>query len=125
MQAIVVEYLEDDPKADRWRLVQPLTFSTLVGQVVVPVGYKTDFASVPMILWGFFPPIGRHCRACVLHDYWYDNRLFEAELGETRARYLADRELYERLKAVEPRKWLRNWCMYAACRLFGRSWWRN
>lgn len=119
-------YLESDGrKTDRWRLVEPLTYYTRVGTIVVPAGYATDFASVPTAFWGIFPPIGRHNRACVLHDYWYDNRLFEAELGEQRARYLADREFYERLQVVEPKKWFRNWCMYAACRLFGGRWWRT
>ncbi|KAB7728007.1 DUF1353 domain-containing protein [Rudanella paleaurantiibacter] len=125
MEPIVVQYLEDDPKGDRWRLVKPINYFTIVGPIQVPAGYVTDFASAPEVTWSFFPPIGRHNRACMLHDYWYDHRLFEAELGETRARYFADREFYERLQAVEPKKWFRNWCMYAACRLFGGRWWRD
>ncbi|UHG93377.1 DUF1353 domain-containing protein [Spirosoma oryzicola] len=124
-QPIVVRYKEEDPKADRWELVYSVTFQTDAGKVVVPRGYVTDFASVPMLLWGVFPPIGRHNRATILHDYWYDNRLFENTLGAKQARRLADRELYLRLREVEPRKPLRNYCMYLACRLFGRSWWVN
>jgi hypothetical protein len=123
-QPILVRYKEEDPiKSDRWELYRSITFQTLAGQVTVPAGYTTDFASVPVLLWGFFPPIGRHNRATILHDYWYDNRLFEAEFGSTLARKMADVELYERLKAVEPHKPIRNYLMYRACRLFGRSWW--
>ncbi|GAB3767711.1 hypothetical protein GCM10028818_00990 [Spirosoma horti] len=125
-QLIVVRYKEEDPvKSDRWVLVNSVTFHTEAGKVTVPKGYTTDFASVPMVLWGFFPPIGRHNRATILHDWWYDNRLFEETLGAKEARRLADRELYARLKEVEPRKPIRNYCMYLACRTFGKSWWDN
>lgn len=125
MQPIVVTYLENNPKPDRWRLERSITYYTKQGRVTVPRGYITDFASVPVLLWGLFPPTGRSNRACLLHDWMYDNRLFEEELGEYEARKLADEELYERLKAVEPKKPVRNYCMYLACRWFGRSWWVN
>ncbi|MCK8492917.1 DUF1353 domain-containing protein [Spirosoma sp. RP8] len=125
-QPIIVRYKEEDRlKSDRWELVYSVTYQTKAGKVTVPRGYTTDFASVPMILWGFFPPIGRHNRATILHDWWYDNRLFQKELGMKEARRLADQELYEQLKLVEPNKPIRNYCMYLACRLFGRSWWIN
>lgn len=123
-QPIVVRYKEEDSlKPDRWELVNSVTYLTRLGKVTVPRGYTTDFASVPMWLWGFFPPIGRHNRACLLHDWWYDNRLFQEDLGRKKARWVADRELYAHLQTVEPHKFIRNYCMYLACRLFGRSWW--
>lgn len=125
-QPILVRYKEEDPvKADRWELYRSITYSTIGGPVTVPMGYTTDFASVPVLLWGFFPPIGRHNRATILHDYWYDNRLFEDTLGPKLARKMADVELYERLKVAEPGKPFRNYIMYRACRWFGRSWWVN
>ena len=126
MEPIIVRYKEEDAeKPDRWELMESVSFQTRAGEVTVPRGYTTDFASVPVWLWGFFPPIGRYNRATILHDWWYDNRLFEAELGADEARRLADLELYERLKAVEPHKPIRNYCMYLACRWFGQSWWEN
>lgn len=123
MQKIIVSYQEDNVKSDRWKLERSVTFYTLAGTVTVPRGYITDFASVPMVFWGFFPPIGRHNRATLLHDWWYDNRLFESELGPRVARRLADTELYDRLKVAEPTKYIRNYIMYQACRWFGRAWW--
>ncbi len=125
-QPILVTYLEHDTKPDRWRLERSVTYQTRQqGKITVPCGYVTDFASVPMLLWGIFPPIGKANRACLLHDWWYDNRLFQEELGMYEARKRADEELLERLNAVEPTKWVRNQCMYLACRWFGRSWWVN
>ncbi|MVM39456.1 DUF1353 domain-containing protein [Spirosoma sp. HMF3257] len=124
-QPIIVRYLEENEKPDRWAIVEPLTFETPAGTVEVPAGFITDFASVPVFLWGFFPPIGRHNRACVLHDYWYDNRLFEDSLGQEAARRLADDELLARMNEARPHRKIRNYCMYLACRWFGRSWWIN
>ncbi|MGM9508595.1 DUF1353 domain-containing protein [Larkinella sp. GY13] len=123
---IYVRYLEEDPqKPDRWVVTQAITYTTLLGPVTVPVGYVTDFASTPTLLWGLFPPIGRHNRASLLHDYWYDHRLGEAQLGTDLARRLADLEYWKRLDEAEADRALRNRIMYWACRWFGRSWWVN
>lgn len=37
--------------------------------IVVPKGFKTDFASVPRICWSVFPPYGRYAKAAVVHDF--------------------------------------------------------
>ncbi|GAB3803397.1 DUF1353 domain-containing protein [Spirosoma humi] len=125
MTPILVTYLEDNVKSDRWRLERSITYETNSGKVTVPRGYVTDFASVPMLLWGIFPPIGKSNRATILHDWWYDNRLFEETLGAKEARRLADLELYHRLQEIEPDKKIRNLCMFLACRWFGKPWWDN
>jgi len=127
-QPIIVRYKEEDLlKSDRWVLVYSVTFLTIVGEIkiTVPHGYATDFASVPMVLWGLFPPINKSNRAFLLHDWWYDNRLFEETYGAKEARLMADQELYNRLQEIEPDKPIRNFCIYQACRWFGKSWWDN
>ncbi|PAF44172.1 DUF1353 domain-containing protein [Helicobacter sp. 11S02629-2] len=35
----------------------------------VPVGFITDFASTPRILWSVLPPFGRYAKASVIHDF--------------------------------------------------------
>ncbi len=125
LRPLVLTYLENDPKGDRWALVHPITFYTIRGRITVPSGYITDFASSPPWLWSVIPPIGRNNRDFMLHDFWYDNRLFETELGPRVARKQADDELYRRLRQTAPHRWLRNGCIYYACRWFGRSWWVN
>lgn len=37
----------------------------------VPVGFVTDFASVPRPLWWLFPKWGKYGNAAVIHDYLY------------------------------------------------------
>lgn len=39
--------------------------------ILVPIGFRTDFASVPKFLWSIFPPTGFYQRAALLHDYAY------------------------------------------------------
>jgi hypothetical protein len=39
--------------------------------VVIPVGFVTDFASIPKILWNILPPVGTYGKAAVVHDYLY------------------------------------------------------
>ena len=35
----------------------------------VPIGFRTDFASIPWLLWALIPVFGRSCKAAVLHDW--------------------------------------------------------
>lgn len=51
-------------------------------QVNVPVGYVSDLASVPSILWSAYPPQGRYAIAAIVHDYLYwvqDRKRAEAD----------------------------------------------
>jgi hypothetical protein len=39
--------------------------------VTVPVGFVTDFASIPRAFWALLRPDGDYCYAAILHDYLY------------------------------------------------------
>ena len=39
--------------------------------ILVPVGFITDFASVPKLFWPIIAPNGKHGKAAVIHDYCY------------------------------------------------------
>ena len=45
--------------------------STLGITVQVPVGFATDYASIPRALWSFLPPTGTYAAAAVIHDWLY------------------------------------------------------
>ncbi|WP_375445735.1 DUF1353 domain-containing protein [uncultured Fibrella sp.] len=121
---IIVRYCWENEKADRFEVQQPVHFQLTGGRsVTIPVGYKTDFASVPAILWGFIPSIGRHNHAALVHDYLYDNRLFEEELGPFQARLFADQEFLRIANEIGPTHRLRHLIMYRFVRWFGLSWW--
>ncbi len=40
-----------------------------VGIVIVPIGFKTDFASVPWLFRRVIPAVGKYNEATVIHDY--------------------------------------------------------
>jgi hypothetical protein len=39
--------------------------------LTVPMGFVTDFASVPRLFWSLLPPIGRYGYAALFHDFVY------------------------------------------------------
>lgn len=123
MNEIVVEYLENVPASDQWRLVRDVSFTVLhYGNVVVPAGYVTDFASSPPILWSLFPSIGKYNRAALIHDFLYENRIMgHDELSDYDARLLADKIFLETANSLNPKGKLRHKLMYYAIRLFGKG----
>lgn len=58
-----------------WYLTRPIEWSPAQGQqlpkVTVPIGFVTDFASIPRALWIALPRDGDYVWAAVVHDYLY------------------------------------------------------
>lgn len=57
-------------------LLQPIKWTPNPGQlgfqpVTVPVGFVTDFASVPRTFWSLFRPDGLYTYPAIVHDYLY------------------------------------------------------
>jgi hypothetical protein len=42
--------------------------------VKIPVGFITDFASIPRAFWNILPPTGQYGKAAVVHDWLYQRR---------------------------------------------------
>lgn len=67
-------------KKIQWR---PDTPNSGLSDVSVPVGFVTDFASVPRIAWSILPPDGNYTYPAVVHDYLYwSQRTTRAEADE-------------------------------------------
>jgi len=99
-----------------YELAEPLIFHLrLNGQdvltITVPTGFPTDLASVPRLLWPWFPPDGPWLAAVILHDYLY------GLLGCTR--FLADALLRVGM-AADGVPWCQRVLIYYAVRLFAR-----
>ena len=44
------------------------------GEIVVPLGYPSDGASVPRIFWSIFSPFnGDYFESAIIHDFLYSN----------------------------------------------------
>jgi hypothetical protein len=84
--------------------------------IAVPVGFVTDFASVPRILWSLFPPIGRYGYAALFHDYVYWQQVMTREK--------ADRVFKDTMEELGVTRWTKA-VLFSAVRLFGGSAWRN
>jgi len=61
----------------RWSLVFPFTYhigSKRSNKIIsVPIGFTTDFASIPKFLW-FLPYWAKFSKASVLHDWSYQKQ---------------------------------------------------
>ena len=101
-----------EPNGRDWRLLEPLSF----GDLAVPEGFVTDFASIPRALWAIYPPNGKWAPAAVLHDFLYRTG--------TRTRAEAD-ALFLAGMAVLRVPVARRFVMYLAVRCFGWSSWRG
>jgi hypothetical protein len=108
----------DKEKPWRHELIEPVKWKLTNGeQLVIPVGYKTDFASVPRMLRGIVQPGGNHNLATLIHDWLYDNQHKEGRL-------FADKEMLHWLLKIGCSK-VKAYTMYYAVRLGGKSWWNK
>lgn len=112
-------------KSDWWELYEPFEETLSDGStILIPAGYVTDFASVPMLLWSFLPPIGKYNRAALVHDYLYDSQYKKKELGEKGARKFADKQFLFLANKINPNDAFRHYIMYLTVRIFGFYAWR-
>lgn len=54
-----------------YELIDPFTYRHALGEIDVPAGFVTDFASIPRALWVVLPPTGGYGKAAVVHDAIY------------------------------------------------------
>jgi len=118
-----VELVSDTASDGRglWRLTAPLVFkSDLTNEVInVPVGFETDFASVPRVPIAFLLCGDTASKPAALHDW-----LYTATKGKhpVRDRSTADAILKEAALCEGVPKW-RAWMLWAGVRIGGASHW--
>ena len=119
----LIDGLENHQGRQVFQLVEDLEVKmtdnagNIIGNFIVPEGYRTDFASVPLALWWIMPPAGQHSRAAILHDYLYDT-------PGICSRWFADALFREIMRELEVAKWRRVAAFYAV-RFFGGIWWKD
>ena len=100
-------------KGEQWELLAPLIFeSDEYGEIIVPKGFKTNFASVPRIplVYAMFGNTSH--KSATLHDFLYSK-------GTQFSRAAADALFIEAMKSRGQSKW-RRYPMWWAVRAFGR-----
>lgn len=119
-----------------WRLTSPLIWTGTAGDTfTVPIGFVTDFATVPRILHWLVLPYGAYTRAAVLHD-WLLTELAEWQYqyrgGGYGGRGIPEMALPQNLPPANSRdtdgifrramedlgvSWTKRWIMWAAVRV--------
>ena len=114
---LVVEPIGDG----RYVLVEPFEYH--VGcypsdeVIKVPVGFDTDFASVPKFAQWLIAKRGKHDKADVVHDYCYRYGLYN--------KYRCDIIYLEAMTVLDVPKWKRT-IMFTSVLLFGwASWFKD
>jgi Protein of unknown function (DUF1353) len=102
-------------------LIRPIKWTPNPGQeafqpVTVPVGFVTDFASIPRVFWSLLRPDGKYTYPAIVHDYLY--------WTQTRPKGEADEILKFGMEdfAVEA---ISSATIYDAVRLFGGIAWKD
>ena len=102
-----------------WEVLEEYSYETSKGLVVVPKGFRTDYASVPRIFRNIINSYGKHGRAAVVHDWLYSSK---CTLNITREE--ADKIFLEIMKECDVGVFKRN-LMYRMVRMFGASHFRK
>src|SRR5438045_305382 len=93
---------------DSWSLLRPVIYEGRDQTFEVPVGFVTDFASVPAAFTWLVPRYGVYTKAAVLHDFLCDGALV--------SRADADGIFRRSMRELEV-SLLRRWVMWSAVRL--------
>ena len=119
-----VEQIEDENEEGRgsWKVLSPLTYQADSGiSYTVPIGFITDFASVPRIPIIFDLVGDRGNESATLHDFLYSvDPVTKVHPVTTRA--MADSLLREAAEAQGCPVWVA-WALYLGVRLGGASHW--
>ena len=108
------------PDGRKWRLVAGFGYD--VGKkgsgdrITVPVGFITDFASSPSLVWSFIPKWGKYGKAAIIHDFLYQTN--------RRTRKEADDIFHEAMGVLGVASW-RCFLMYWGVRMVGRLAWNR
>lgn len=95
-----------------WQTVEELSFTGSRGDSWdVPIGYRTDFATVPRFAVWLIPRSGRWLRGAILHDYLLTDYVARGRMSSI------DADGVFRLALEELGcSWLRRWLMWAGVR---------
>ena len=78
--------------ADRmYFLTEEILWTPNLGQqapsVQVPMGFVTDFATIPRVFWSFLPPDGLYTYPAIIHDYLYWEQPVSRDMADLIFRY--------------------------------------
>jgi len=61
-----------------WELINDFSYiDKELGLITIPVGFATDFASIPKMFWSTFGAPSNYAPSATIHDYVCRNKIFE------------------------------------------------
>lgn len=122
---LVAEQLED---GYHWMIAESFTYRlgdpNGIAYVRVPVGFVTDFASIPRGLWNIWPPAaGKHSKPAVIHDVLYQRGYVEHERHRTPISRKDADDIFKEALEVAGVGWLSRQLIYAGVRVGGAKAW--
>jgi hypothetical protein len=118
LSPLELEYLD----GVTWKITAPFTYHIGapdgVESVQIPIGFVTDFASVPKVLWNLLPPVGTYGKAAVIHDWLYQDRVIDGPCLRVCTRAEADAILFEAMTVLAV-GFLTRWTIYLGVRVGG------
>lgn len=108
------------PDGRRWVLREEFSYD--IGyegsgkSIIVPVGFITDFASIPRLFWMIYPKWGKYGNAAVVHDYLYWEHFF--------SRKRTDKIFLEGMEVLGVSKFDRG-VIYNFVKFFGKGSWES
>lgn len=127
---LVVQALDDRKWKVKERFNYNIDTADSANAVEVPVGFITDFASIPRPLWVLLPPWGKYGKAAVIHDFMYTEHkrsVFTAGGVESFVqleRKQADDIFLQAMKVLGVNV-ITRYAMYSAVRVFGNKPWND
>lgn len=110
-----------NPHEGAWRIEQPLIYwSALMGEIIVPVGFETDFASVPRMPLAFLFFGDRIHAPAVIHDYLCVNHWPQRKCTWSQAA-----DVFAEAMHADGVPWYQRHPIAAAVRLYGLTRWRS
>ena len=86
-------------------------------EVIVPVGFVSDLASIPRLFWSAIRPEGRHAYAAIVHDYLYwsqdrpreeADQIFRIAMEDSKVAPTTVRTIYEAVRLGGGSAWNEN-----------------
>ena len=102
----------------QFRLLAPFVYSNLPVVVEVPIGFITDAASIPKIVWSIVgsPWTGKYVYAAIIHDWHYHTQKITREE--------ADEQFIDGMEILGVPLWKRR-IMYRMVRMFSWICWNK
>jgi hypothetical protein len=104
------------PDGIRVVLLEDFVFEYKGATYTIPLGFISDFATVPDALWGILGPRGRYSVAAVCHDYFYWSGVVD--------KATADDALFD-LSQSFGASWVNREELYEGVRLGGQAAWNH